>query len=251
METLGQCHLKCNDKIVKFFVVNTEQTPILGFKTSNDLHFIEMVMNVNSSMRESMTANSTAKDMVRKFPKVFQGLGCMKKPYHIQLDPNATPVVSTLKSQPVALRDQLKECLDEMEKDDVIEKVDQPTDWVNSVVVVEKPKSKKVRICLDPRPLNEAIKREHFKTPTIEEITTRVAGATIFSKLDANHGYWQIPLDEESQRLTTFNTEFGRYFYKRMPFGTKPAQEVFQKRKSQPFGELPRVENEVYDILVG
>lgn len=83
-----------------------------------------------------------------------------------------------------------------METDGVIEKVDTPTEWVNFVVVVEKPNSDKIRICLDPRPLNEAIQREHFKMPTIEEITTRIAGAKIFTKLDANHGYWQIPLDD-------------------------------------------------------
>ena len=82
--------------------------------------------------------------------------------YRIQIDANVTPVVNQLKSQPVALRDRLKQALDEMEMDDVIAKVDQPTVWVNSVVVVEKPDSKKLRICLDPRPLNEAIQREHY-----------------------------------------------------------------------------------------
>jgi hypothetical protein len=51
----------------------------------------------------------------------------------------------------------------------VIEKVDQPTDWVNSMVTVIKPH--KTRICLDPRNLIEAIKREHFPLPTIEEVT--------------------------------------------------------------------------------
>ncbi len=71
----------------------------------------------------------------------------------------------------------------------------------------------------------------------------------MFSKLDANHGYWQVPLDEESQ-LLTFNTEFGRYCYKRMPFGIKSAQEVFQKRMSQSFGDLEGVETDVDDILV-
>lgn len=99
-------------------------------------------------------------------------------------------------STSIALREKLKRSLDEMETDGVIEKVDTPTEWVNFVVVVEKPNSDKIRICLDPRPLNEAIQREHFKMPTIEEITTRIAGAKIFTKLDANHGYWQIPLDD-------------------------------------------------------
>ena len=133
---------------------------------------------------------------------------------------------------------------------DVIRKVDEPTEWVNSLVVVEKPKSKKLRVCLDPRPLNKAIRREHFHLPTLEDSTTRLTGACIFSKLDANHGYWQVPLAEKSQLLTTFNSPFGRYCFKRMPFGIKSAQEVFQKRMSQSLGDLQGVETNIDDILV-
>jgi hypothetical protein len=95
LPVLGQCYLKCNDKILKFFVVDTKQVPILGLPTSKDLNLIKLVMNVK----------------LFQFPKVFQGLGCLKKPYHIQVDPKVTPVVSTLKSQPVALRDRLKQSL--------------------------------------------------------------------------------------------------------------------------------------------
>ena len=121
---------------------------------------------------------------------------------------------------------------------------------MNSLVVIEKPKSKKLRVCLDPRPLNNAIRREHFQLPTLEDITTRLSGARVFTKLDANHGYWQIPLSEESQLLTTFNSAFGRYCFIRMPFGIKSAQEVFQKRMSQLLGDLPGVETDIDDILV-
>ena len=69
-------------------------------------------------------------------------------------------------------------------------------------------------------------------------------------KLDASHGYWQIPLDSDSQLLTTFNSPFGRYYYMRMPFGIKSAQEVFQKRMHQCFGDLPGVETDIDDLLV-
>ena len=125
-------------------------------------------------------------------PRLFQGLGCLKTPYHIETDPSVAPVVCPPRNQPVALRERLKQTLSEMESVGVIKKVDEPTDWVNSLVVFEKPKSKKLRICLDPRPLNKAIRREHFQLPTLEDITTWLSGARIFSKLDANHGYWQI-----------------------------------------------------------
>ena len=67
-------------------------------------------------------------------------------------------------------------------------KVDEPTDWVSSMVVVEKPKSNKLRVCLGPKDLNHAIMREHLELPTVEEITSRMTGAKVFSKIDLNHG---------------------------------------------------------------
>lgn len=75
-----------------------------------------------------------------------------------------------------------------MELKGVIKKVDEPTEWVNSIVCAEKSNGK-LRICLDPRDLYKAIKREYYQFPTIEGITTRLADANIFSKLDANSGY--------------------------------------------------------------
>ena len=114
-----------------------------------------------------------------------------------------------------------------MEKLGVIRKVDEPTDWVSSMVVVENPKSNKLRLCLDPKDSNHAIIEENLELPTIEEITSRMTGAKVFSKIDLNHGYWQQALDDESQLLTTFNTPFN-YCYKRLPFGINSAQEVFQ-----------------------
>ena len=79
----------------------------------------------------------------------------------------------------------------------IIIKVDQPTEWVNSLMVTEKPKTKKLRVYLAPRPLNVANKREHSQIPTLDSITIRLAGAKIFSKLDTNDGYWQIQIDKE------------------------------------------------------
>ena len=73
------------------------------------------------------------------------------------------------------------------------------------MVVVPKPNGE-VRICLDPRDLNKAINREHYKMPTLEEITCQLAGAQYFTVLDATSGYWAIPLTKESSKLTTFQT---------------------------------------------
>ena len=100
--------------------------------------------------------------------------------------------------------------LEDMESKVVIKKVNEPTEWVNSMVVNEQ-QSGKLIICIDPKDLNNATHREHYQLPTQKEITSRLAGAKCFSELDAKSGYWQMPLDEESSYLTTLNTPFGRY----------------------------------------
>ena len=145
----------------------------------------------------------------------------------------------------------MKAELDDMEKRGVIRKVEEPTGWVNSMAIVEKPADGGLSICLDLRHLNEAIKSEHFQLPTIEDITTRMANPESFTmNLDANRGHWQKPLDEENQLLTTFNTSFGRVCYQVTSFGTKTAQDFFQKRRSQKhLSELEGVETDIHDII--
>ena len=110
-----------------------------------------------------------------------------------------------------------------MEAMNVITKVDEPTEWVSSLVIVEK-KNGNLRICLDPRDLNKAIMREHYKLPSREEIASQFTGAKIFSKLDASSGFWQVQLDDASSRLCTFITPFGRYRFLRLPFSISSAQ---------------------------
>ena len=116
-----------------------------------------------------------------------------------------------------------------MEQLEIITPVTRPTEWVSSITYPTKPDGS-LRICLDPCNLNKAIIREHYKAPTLEEISHRLSGATVFSKLDAKNGFWSIHLDTPSSYLATFNTHKGRYRFLRMPFGLKMLQDVFQMR---------------------
>ena len=86
-----------------------------------------------------------------------------------------------------------------------------------------------VRICVDMSKLNESVKRGRMVLPSVEHTLAQLQGAGIFSKLDANSGFWQIPLSNESALLTTFITPFGRFCYNRLPFGITSAPELFQK----------------------
>ena len=149
---------------------------------------------------------------------------------------------------PVALHDRVKEELQRMENDGVIKKQEEPTDWVNSMVIAETPK--KLRICIDPRDLNKAIKREHFPMKTIEEVVQNMPGATVFSKLHATSGYWQLKLDKESSKLYMFNTPFGCYQFLRVPFGIVLASEIFQRVMSQMVEDIDGSEAIMDDIVV-
>ena len=94
------------------------------------------------------------------------------------------------------------------------------------MIVVRKP-SGKLRICIDRRNMNKAIRRHHYQTLCIEEIITKLGNAKIFTVLDAKDGFWKVPLDEQSSYLTCFITAFGRYRWTVIPFGIKSAPEIF------------------------
>ena len=117
------------------------------------------------------------------------------------------------------------------------------------MVVVPK-KDGKLRVCLDPKDLNQAIQRKHYPLPTIEDIATRLFGAKVFTVLDVRQGFWHVTLDESSSFLTTFNTPFGRHRWKRMPFGICSAPEVFQRRMHEITEGLHVVEVVADDFVV-
>ena len=179
-------------------------------------------------------------NMFEQYSDCFGEVGVLKTKYKIELKPDVYPTIVPPRKIPFALKQRVKKELDHMEKLGIIQKVEKPTEWVNALVTVEKPNGK-LRICLDPRPLNKAIKRQHFRLPTTEEILSEMHGARIFTKLDASNGYWQIPIEEKSTDLLTFGTHFGRYKFMRMPFGIHSASEIFQREIGKIVADLEGV----------
>ena len=107
-----------------------------------------------------------------------------------------------------------------------------------------------VRICVDLKQLNTAVRREHHMLPSLEDRAPKLGESKVFSTLDAASGFWQIPIDEDSQLLTTFITTFGRYAFCRLPFGISSALEIFQRKRSTLLEGLNGVEGIMDDILV-
>ena len=230
----GSVILKCGyrDKIInaEFIIAEGCQSqPILSLKTSLELNLIKLTLSV-----EKPSIPLTKEAVIDEYSEVFNGFGNLDGEVSIQLKENAIPKIHAPRRVPYALKDRVKEELDKMEKLGVIEKVTEPTDWVNSLVIAEKPNGK-LRLCLDPKDLNEAIKRPHYSTKTLEEALAEMPNAKYFSKLDAQSGYWQLKLDKKSSYLTTFNTPHGRYKFNRLPFGLVCAQDYFQMKMDHIF----------------
>ena len=176
-----------------------------------------------------------------QFLSLFKDLGKLEGEYTIKLQEGAKPYALTVPRRvAISLMQPVKDELERMERLGVIARVSEPTEWYAGMVVVPKP-NKKVRICVDLTRLNQSVCRERHPLPAVEQMLAQLAGARVFSKLDANSGFWQIPLSRESALLTTFITPFGRYCFHCLPFGITFAAEHFQRLMSDILSGLDGV----------
>ena len=171
---------------------------------------------------------------------MFTGLGCLPGEYHIDIDPNIRPVQHTPRSVPVPLKAKLKEKIDEMEKQGIIIQETKPTEWMSSLVSVQK--RGKLRVCIYPRDLNRAIKRPKYQMPTVDEALPKLAKAKVFTVLDAKDCFYQVKPDKESSLLIACWTPFGRYRYLRMPQGISSTPKEYQRRQNKALAGLDGVE---------
>ena len=120
--------------------------------------------------------------------------------------------------------------------------------WCSGIVPVLKPNGK-VRICVDLIQLNKSVNREVHPIYSVDDSLAKLSKSRVFCKLDANSGFWQLPLDKESRLLTTFITPYGRYCFNRLTFGITSAPEVFQRTMTSILGDLKAVVCHIDDTL--
>ena len=234
-----------NPCTIKFDIVPKAPWPIIDGNTCVKNQWI--TMEIHSITGTKTNTPLTRENVIKEYNDVFKGLGCLPGDYHIELDPSVKPVQHAPRRIPVPLKAMLKNKISELEKMGVIEKVDGPSDWISSLVAVKK--GDKLRICIDPRDLNKAIKRPKFQMPTVDEVLPNLAQAKVFSVLDAKDGFFQIKLDKASSKLTTFWTPFGKYRYRRCPFGISSAPEEYQRRQKELLEGLAGVDVIADDII--
>ena len=185
----------------------------------------------------------TKQDILEVYSDVFTRIGKFPSaPYKFQLKPNVKPTRHAPRQVPIHLQEAFHQEIQNLEHLGILEPVKEVTEWVNSFVIMEKkvpvdssnahsPQhsvQKKLRICLDPRDLNEALECEPYYTRSIEEILGKFHGMTQFTIADFNKGYWMVKLHLESRKLTTMALDIGCFQWTRLPMGSIIAQDVFQ-----------------------
>ena len=273
VKTLGRVSLRLTNVssgrnvVLKCRIVNRDVMPILSLQSSVDLGLIEVkdvdpldyVPNMSdvAGPREVTEAAGNSEGPLTKasvlagFKRAFDTdtPGRVVHGHTIVTDPQVTPVVEPPRRVRVHIRDRLKQKLDELVTKKLISPVTEPTPWVSNLVIVDKPNGD-IRMCLDPKTLNKAVQREHYPTPTVDEVTTRLGDAKVFSVVDASQAFWQIGLDHASAKLCTFHTPFGRYRWEVLPYGIKSAPELWQRTMHELVSGLRGVEVIADDFII-
>ncbi|CAH8491041.1 unnamed protein product [Dicrocoelium dendriticum] len=233
-----------SEHLLDFLLVSGDFMPILGLDSIQSLGFVSF------NHDRFVHSCEVGTEIVDNYPSVFDGtVGKFQGVAHLSLNESARPVALPARKIPIALREKFLDELQRLISLGVIAKVDEPTDWVSQVAIITK-KSGDLRVCIDPKPLNAALRREYFTLPTLDDVLPELSKARLFTKVDLASAFWHVQLDEESSYLTTFGTPFGRFRWLRLPFGLKVSSEIFQKRLMQALDDLPGAICVADDVVV-
>ena len=187
------------------------------------------------------------KKVLGSFP---EGIGKLKDyELHLQIDDDAKPVTQRSRPIPLSQRDFVANQTKELIDNDIIEEVkSSATTWLSPIHVVQR--EGKQRMTVDMRVANECISRIRKPIPVPDEVLAELNGSTFFSKIDLNSAYFQIPLDDVSRDITTFQTHTGIFRFKRLFFGVTSACEDFQGIMSSLLSGIQGCRSIADDIIV-
>ena len=230
-----------NQSQYEFYLTSTIGPALISKSLALDLGILHFPIN-HISLKHQIE---------HEYPKCFEGVGKLNNvSLKLKIDPEMEPKTQKMYRIPFSLSEKVESKLEELERMDVIEKVESPSQWVSPVIVVPIPGGKDVRLVVDMRAANQAVMRERHPIPTVDEVLHDMNGAKVFSKLDLKYGYHQIELDPDSREITTFVTHKGLFRYKRLIFGINAASEKFQNIISQVLQGCEGAQNISDDIVV-
>lgn len=215
-----------------FYVISGGTRNLLGKITATSLGVLQI--NIPSDI------NSVESKSFPKFKDVL---------VEIPIDESIKPVAQPYRRIPIPLEAKVEEKIEDLLQSDIIEEVKGPSNWVSPIVPVLKDNGE-VRLCVDMRRANMAIKRENHPLPTMDQLLPKMREAKLFTKLDIRDAFHHIELHPNSRPITTFITGKGLFRFKRMMFGITCAPEIFQKTLERILLGCEGVINFIDDILV-
>lgn len=287
--TFDNCTLNGISIALDFIVAEVESVPLLSLEACEQYNLINRVINKSSkptsnvfqvsinacetamltypnqskqpyakfnqspkvtSTEESLENDSAFKQIILDNPDVFsKDPGCFPNLYSIEVDPSKKPVAIPSRRVPLTIKDRYQSYLQKLCSQEIIKKCSNPRGYISPIVIVEKPDSS-LRICLDPKHLNEALCRPFYQIPSIEDISALLTNKKYFTVLDLTTGFWHCKLTDSSSELCKFSTPFGIYQFLRLPFGLSVSPEIFQQAVNDVFGSIDGIVMYFDDLLI-
>lgn len=180
-----KAEVEVNDKkmTTEFFVMEEAGKFLLGRDTAMALGILKIGFGVNAIDNEVVA---------KPFPKIKNVV------VDIPVNEEVQPVIQPYRRIPIALEHIVDKKIQELEAQDIIEKVNKPSTWVSPVVVVEKGgksgelNEKNLRVCIDMRRANQAVERENHPLPTIDDFLPQIGEGKLFSRLDISSAFHQV-----------------------------------------------------------
>ena len=241
-----------------------------SFTTVNDLRILDGISNIHA-VEKPCKSNQTTETIVKQFSNIFEGIGQIRdvrndKDLYVQfsIKQNAAPIAQRPRPVPYYLQKPLKVWLEQCVENGIFEPVpaDKPIAWCSPIVVQPKPKhiyvekdelqSNMIRACIDLRIPNKYMEITRItQGPVVEEFVYKFHNSVVFSKLDLRSGYHQLMLHLDSRAIVTFSTLWENFRPKRLIFGAKASQDLFDDMMFRIFGDIPMCLNQRDDILIG
>ncbi len=238
-----QATIKLRGRVItdSFMVLRSHGTPLLGLGAARALGLLRVE-------KRSIIQYQSKEDAYN--PEEIEDLGVHGEPVDIKLKPDVKPVNLPSRRVPIRLKARVEETLKRMVALGVIRPVNHPTDWCHPMLATDKKQKGKVRVCIDPKHLNPHIKRPMYQLPDIDALLGELGEARLFSTVDLECGFWQVPVTEATSDLLTFGTPYGRFQYLRLPFGIASAPEEFHRRVVQAVAGIKGVLVYIDDLVI-
>ena len=226
------------------------------------------IQKIGEKPDDQSSTEKKIEEIKNRYRKVFDGVGLIKDPEgkpiygHFNMKAEAQPVAQKPRIVPYYLKEPLKKYIDQGIEEDIFEKIPpgEPVTWCSPLVVQPKPRFAQkeelephmIRASVDLRVPNSKMERNRItQPPVVEDFIHKFNDCRIWSKLDLRQGYHQLLLDDESRNVATFSTPWGNVRPKRLVFGAKASQDIFDEAMYRVFGDIPRCLNQRDDILIG